>query len=494
MFVLALLVNVGLFVVGAIFSWWITMLCSVGTSLFVLLVILFSNRGKRYSTAGILITFIFPLLGLTIYFYTRENRGTAHARKVWQNINFRSSSVMQPSQQVIDELQEHNAYQGKLSNYILSATNMPVYNNTSTKFISDGEAYFDCMLEEIRKAEKYIFIESYIIEQGNLWNQLFGALKIKARQGVDVRILYDDFGGTNRFEDSNTFKKLENYCIHAAPFNEIKLFGSHFVNLRNKRKMIVVDGKVGFATALNIGDVFVSYKQVYGSWKDTGVMISGDAVWSMAVQFINDWQFATKQEMDLASYKALTVVKRKTQEWVQPFGTDPFNSDSVARNTLINLISCAKKSIYITCPLFILDAELLNLLKVSSRSGIDIRIVFPGIPVNKYSQLIAYDSFMELIKAGVKLYEFTPGFIHEKSIVVDGETALLGNINLDFRKTRTHFENGLLIFGGQTVTDVRFDFERTLNSCHMLTTKDMRARKWTHKISSKILRFFAPIE
>ena len=480
--VTSLIINPKIFAIGQ----------SVGIVL-ALLVIAFTISGKHYSSAGIIIVFILPLFGLCLYIYLKENKGSSRRRRAWQNIAFKTSSVLLPNQQVIDDLVSENGYQGKISNYVLNTTNMPVYQNTTTKYITEADVYFDNVLEELKKAERYIFIESYIIEQGNLWNNIFNILKIKARQGVEVKVLYDDYGSANRFEDSKIFRKLENYCIEAVPFNKIRLFSSTIVNMRTKRKMFVIDGKTAFISGLNIGDLYVNYKQMYGSWKDTGLMLTGEAVWSMAMLFLTDWQFATKKDVDLSSYRTTIATKRKANEWVQPFGVSPYSLDIHAKNMYASLFSTASKSIYIATPELMLDRDGINELKIAAKSGIDVRIIFPTIPTNKYRHLVSQEHFVELIKAGVKIYEYTPGFMHEKSIIIDGTTAMFGNISLDFRSMHTHFENAVLIYGGNTVQEIKFDYERTLNSCHMLTMKDMRSRKWTIKLWSKFLKLFEHI-
>ena len=488
-----LVVNVAVFVCGLIFFRNIFIISSISLSFLAIVYMLINTRGKFHSYSVSFATIVFPLFGLSLYASLKHGKGSRGKRIQWNNVEFKSSSVLQPNQLVIDELKSENEYQAKTSNYVLDVTNMPVYQNTSTKFFGDNEMYFNALVDELKRAERYIFIETYILEQGKLWDNIFEVLKIKARQGVEIKIIYDDEGCINRFDDSKTFKKLANYRIDAVAFNPIKLFPCSIENYRNHKKLIVIDGKVGFTGGLNIGDIYLNYGHVFGGWKDAGIAINGEAVWSLAVMFLNDWQFTTNTDVDIAKYKPTSFGRRKSNEWIQPFDVAPFDNDKTARNIYLSLLQNAKKSIYITAPTFIIDAETMLALKMASKGGVDVKIIVPSTPTNKTSYYIARETFGELIRAGVKLYEYSPGFIHEKCLIVDGESAILGNINWEFRESHSRFANGVLIHGGQAVNDVRFDFERTINSCKMLTLKDIRNRKWTEKLISKLLKFVSPI-
>ncbi len=458
-----------------------------------LVVITASNDGKYYKITWILLIFVLPMFGTALYCYLKANHGSKRKRKVWQNINYKSSQYLQPNQQVLDELEKSGREQLKQSNYIMNVTNMPVYQNTTTKFLPDGEAYFNALFDELKKAEKFIFLEYFILEQGKLWDELFQILKVKARQGVEIKLIYDDWGCIDRFKDSKLFRKLANFKIDAVAFNKITPALNAFVNYRDHRKIVVIDGKVGFTGGMNVADEYANIKQRFGTWKDTGVMLTGEAVWSLTVLFLNNWAFATKKDVDYEKYRTTLVCKRKSNEWVQPFGTGPLHNEPCARNIYINMVNNAKKYIYITTPYFIVDDETIGALKLASKSGVDVRIIFPGIPDKKLPYYMGKSYFDELIKAGIKIYEYTPGFIHSKVMVTDNTTAIVGTINWDFRSLYLHFEDGVIIHGGNTVEDIKFDFERTLNSCHMLVLKDLRNRKWYEKLFARLLKFLAPL-
>ncbi len=495
-FVLAItfLLNVAFFAaLMLLFNQYIYSLFSLVFVLLALFVVYISNDGQPYKLTWMLVILLLPLFGVCLYFYIKASKGSKRKRKAWQNINFKSSQYLQPNQTILDDLQKQNLGQLKLSNYILNTTNMPVYQNTTAKYLADGEHYFNSVVEELKKAEKYIFIESYIIDQGRVWDEIFNILKIKARQGVEVKILYDDWGCLDRFEDSKTFKKLANFKIEAVPFNKITPALNAFVNYRNHRKIIVVDGRVGFTGGINIGDEYCNYKQPFGTWKDSGIMLNGDAVWSLVVLFLNNWQFATRTDIDVNKYKVNITNKRKHGEWIQPFGTSPLHAEPVARNLYISMLNNAQKSMYITTPYFILDDETTTALKLAAKSGVDVRIIFPGIPDQKIPYYMARQSFADLIKCGIKIYEYTPGFIHSKVAVVDGKTAVVGTINWDFRSLYLHFEDAVMLHNGSTVEEIKFDYERTLNNCHMITLKDMKSRKWYEKVLASIFKFFAPL-
>lgn len=491
---LTFLLNVAFFVAFVvIFDKYVYTAISAVCVLLALLFVVISNDSRHYKLTWIMLIFILPVFGASLYAYVKTNRGSKRKRKAWQNINYKSSQYLQPNQTVLDDLKKKGDNQLKQSNYVLNVTNMPVYQNTTTEFLPDGEIYFNKLFEELRKAEKFIFLEYFIFEEGKIWNELFQILKVKARQGVEVKILYDDWGCLDRFSDTKLFKKLENFKIEAVPFNKISPAINAFVNYRDHRKIAVIDGKVGFTGGINVGDEYANIKQKYGTWKDNGIMLSGEAVWSLTILFLNNWQFATKKEIDVNKYKANLVAKRKSNEWVQPFGTGPLHNDFCARNIYVNMVNNADKYIYITTPYFIMDDESMEALKLASKSGVDVRIIFPGIPDKKIPYYMGRANFAELIKSGVKIYEYTPGFIHSKTMIADNTTAIIGTINWDFRSLYLHFEDAVMLHNSPTVEEMKFDFERTLNNCHMIVLKDLKNRKWYEKVLANIFKFFAPL-
>ena len=276
-------------------------------------------------------------------------------------------------------------------------------------------------------------------------------------------------------------------------FNKVVPTVNSFSQYRDHRKIVVIDGKTAYTGGINVGDEYANQVKKYGHWKDTGVKIVGDAVWNFTVMFLNNWQVATKKSIDILNYKVNFEVQPKVKDYVQPYGTGPINNSAIARNIYMKAISSATKYIYITTPYFIIDQELMDCIKLTALSGVDVRIVTPGIPDKKWVFYLTRSYYEQLLKAGVKIYEYTPGFIHAKMVVSDDDTAIIGTTNFDFRSLYLHFECGTIIHNSKTVNAVKQDIDTTMGSSHLITLRDVKQRKWYEKILAQILKFFAPL-
>ena len=456
--------------------------------------IMASKDGYAYKITWVLIIFILPLFGVTLYAYMKVNKGGRKKRERWNNINFNSLNYLKEDETVSSELQKIGSKQQKISTFVKNSCSLPVYSNSTTTYLPDGETYFKELFYELKQAKKYIFLEYFIFKEGQVFDYLFEVLKEKAREGVEIKILYDDFGCLDRFEDNKIFKKLSNYKIEALAFNKISYRINAFINYRTHRKIAVIDGKVGFTGGINIGDEYCNLEEKFGHWKDTGVKITGDAGWGLTILFLNSWQFTSgKYLSDYSEYYPEEQTKVKSKELVQVFGTSPLTKEQSARDIYLNLINNAQKSIVITTPYFIIDEETCDALKICAKSGVDVSIIFPAIPDKKIPYFMGRSRFAELIKMGVKIYQYTPGFIHAKMIVVDNETAVVGTINMDFRSLYLHFENAVMIHNSNTTINISKDLKDVINQSHLVTLKDMRKRKLREKFTAKLLRFFEPL-
>lgn len=463
-------------------------------TLIALLFIMSSKDGDAYKVSWLLIIFILPIFGCTLYAYLKVNKGGKRKRQRWNNITFNSLNYLQEDENVIKEIEKLNGNQLRQINYLKNCCSVPAYQNTTTKYLNYGKVFFKEVISELKKAEKYIFMEFFIFKEGIIFDELFQVLKEKSRKGVEVKILYDDYGCLDRFKDKKLFKKLANYKIQALPFNKLSYHLNAFVNYRTHRKIVVIDGKVAFTGGINVGDEYANLVSPYGHWKDVGVKLAGDAVWGFTVLFLNSWQFAANKYIsDYSDYYPNNYNRPKTKEIVQPFGTSPLLREQNARDIYLNLISSAQKSVLITTPYFIIDAETANVLKIIAKSGVNVSIIVPGIPDKKIPYYMARSRFSKLIKAGVKIYQYTPGFIHAKTIVVDDCTAVVGTINMDFRSMYLHFENGVLIQNSPTISEITQDIKDVISQSHLVTLKDMKKRKLREKIISKFLLIFEPL-
>lgn len=488
--IFSLIINIAFFVLISLFLNSISYgLISFVILIFASIFLIKSKSAPIYKLMWGLLIFVAPLFGCVLYLRANCSHGTRKKRKDWQNMTFLSSSYLPTNLDVFTSLKKADMAAFKQSSYITNTLNMPIYENCTSKYLSSGETYFKELFECIKHAKRYIFLEYFIYEEGEIWDKLFELLKQKAREGVEIKLLYDDMGCLDKFKDKNTFKKLANYNIEALPFNKVKGRYNTFINFRDHRKIVVVDGNHAFTGGINVGDEYANIKKPYGTWKDCGIKISGDAVWSFVVMFINSWHFSTNSRLDYEKYKG--DEKCKNKEFVQPYGTSPLTYEPASRNITLNLINSAQKEIYITTPYLILDEEIVTALKLATRSGVDVKIVFPSKPDKKSAFYLARGRFADLIKSGIKIYEFD-GFIHAKTFVVDKHIASVGTVNMDFRSLYLHFENGVMLYNTPCINDIIKDAEHTLGDSHQLTLKDMKKRKLTEKFCSMILRFVSP--
>ena len=378
----------------------------------------------------------------------------------------------------------------KIYNYLMNTTAMPAWQNTKTTILSPGEKFFPSLIEELKKAKKYIFLEFFIIAEGKMWNAIHEVLRQKIEEGVEIRIIYDDFGCLKYI--SRDFKKqLLSEGIKIATFNPMIPILSISINYRDHRKIAIVDGKVGWTGGMNIGDEYINKKEVFGYWKDAMIKIEGEAVLSLTNLFINMWEFCTREKLDYHHYKANHQVN--SEGIVQVFGDSPFEGYLVTETVYMKLITYAKKYVYITTPYLIIDNEVITALKCAALSGVDVRIIVPHIPDKRIVFWITQSYYMELIAAGVKIYEYTPGFIHAKAIIADDSLGVIGSANLDFRSLYLHFESSCLLYNTPSLYDIKADIDEELNKSELITLEKCKKVNIVKRILVGILRAFAPM-
>lgn len=378
----------------------------------------------------------------------------------------------------------------KIMQYIENTTNFPAYQNTQTKYFPVGELFFKALLEELSKAEKFIFLEYFILEDGYMWEQISNILIEKAKKGVEVRLMYDDFGCINRINKS--FRdKLINNSVQLLAFNPIQPRLSMIANYRDHRKIAVIDGNVGFTGGINIADEYINKRDVFGHWKDSAVMIKGEAVWNLTIAFFQLWDF---HEVEKLPYEAYKPTKRfSTDGIVQPFSDGPLTNHLSTENVYIHMINMAKRYVYISSPYLIIDNELNTALKVAALSGIDVRIMLPEVPDKKLVFYVSQSYYKELLDAGVKIYQYIPGFLHAKSILVDDEIGMIGTANLDYRSLYLHFEISCFLFQSSAVTDFAQDMLHIIDHSKEITQKEYRKIAWYKKLIAYVLRAVAPM-
>ena len=436
----------------------------------------------------IILILLFPIFGTILLITLSSNYARS---KLLKNI-FKSEKEYQQylnqDAKIRKEIDENDLDNLK---YIIDRSKYPVTKNNKITYYDYGEKLYPELLKELNKAEKFIFLEYFIINKGLMWDGILKILKEKASQGVEVRILYDDMGSIAMLSTKypNELKKMGIKCI---PFNKVSPFKGIFMNNRDHRKMTIIDGKVAFSGGVNLSDEYININSKLGIWKDNGIKIEGDAIWNLTVMFLTMWNANVKEDKDILKFKYEFKNTDKIDGYVVPYGVAPLHEDLIGEDVYINIINSAKKYLYIMTPYLIIDTDMTNALIRAAKRGVDVKIIVPGIPDKKivYTQT---SSFFELLSnGGVKIYKFTKGFVHSKVYVSDDKRAVVGTINMDYRSLYLHFENGIYMENVKEIKDVKKDMDETLKDCKKLNDKDVKSGIFKG-IWQSILRLFAPL-
>lgn len=474
-------------------------LLSYGTTALLSLItyiVIINRRGKTsYKLASLLPIILFPIFGILLYIFLEFQLGPKLVNK---RLNFLDNNVIRYEKQdssVFQKLSQESPETANLSRYLYNNSHFPVYTNTSVKYFTCGEDMFHPFLKCLENAKSFIFMEYFAFSEGVLWNSVLDILKRKAAEGVEVRFLYD---GTNAFNmPYNYFKKLQASGIQCRIFNQLRPVLSIIQNNRDHRKITVIDGHTAFTGGINLEDAYINAEARFGYWKDTVIRLQGDAVKSFTSMFLQNWYLGTKKpENNYADYFPDTKLKfkdRQAEGFVIPYCDSPLDDNYVGESVYMDLLYNAKKYVHIMTPYLILDNEMITALTYAARRGVDVKILMPGIPDKPYAFAVAKTFYPELLKAGVRIFQFTPGFLHAKSFVVDDEKAVVGTINLDFRSLYLHFECAAFFCRMDAVSDVEQDFCRTLLQSREITLMDCRYEKTTTKIYGRLLRMIAPL-
>lgn len=452
-----------------------------------------NNSNPAYKIAWIIPILLFPVFGGLFYLMFGGNRLSHLTRKRMKWMENKLKTTLSPDfkAETLAPLGEDAVIQ---ASYLERMAYCPVYGGTDTEYFPLGDFCFPRMLEELRKAERYIFLEYFIIHEGVMWDAILEILAEKAAAGVDVRVIYDDFGCILTLPRDYD-KQLEEMGIRCCVFNRLVPILSIRLNNRSHRKLLIIDGKVGFTGGVNLADEYINQVVRYGHWKDSAILLRGEAVWSMTVMFLIMWGHIRELREDYDRYRpAFLPQKRPEGEgFVQPYVDSPLDGEAVGETVYLNLIGRARRYVYIMTPYLIIDDTMNTALSIAAKSGVDVRILTPYIPDKKIVFEVTRAHYEPLLRAGVRIYEYTPGFVHSKSFVVDDEYGVVGSVNMDFRSLFLHFENGVLLFRTPSVLDIRADFEKTLALCSEVTLSDCMKLSFRKRILRAILRVFAPI-
>mgnify|MGYP001101156934 CR=1 FL=1 len=376
--------------------------------------------------------------------------------------------------------------------YLERHMELPLYRNTQTRYFANGRDMLGAMLEDLQHAERYILLEYFIIEQGKMWDAILEVLCERVKAGVEVRILYDDLGCFVSLP-SNYAHTLRAKGIQCALFNPFHPFLTSIQNNRDHRKITVIDGKVAYTGGINLADEYIGEKIKHGRWKDSALRLEGDGAWGFSVMFLQMWSFVTRKAVDFDAYRPQdSDAYRPAIGWVQPYTDSPIDKENVGEHIYLRMIEQAQKYLYITTPYLVIDDNMISALTLCAKSGVDVRIITPEVPDKRAVHFTTRSYYKDLIRAGVRIYEYKGGFIHAKTVVSDDLTATVGTTNFDFRSFYLHFECGVCLYRTASIADIKSDFLQTMEQSRLITERDCKASLFK-KLRQNIARIFAPL-
>lgn len=449
-----------------------------------------TRRNSAFKMSWFFLIMIFPIMGLVLYTLSGYSLGATHMRKRFNKAQSRRVEAM-PKTEETGAPELINAKLARQSDYIARFGTYPPHTGSDIEYFPNAAAALRAQKEELRRAEKFIFMEYFTIEDSVAFSEIKEILSEKVAQGVEVRMLYDDAGSIG-FLNSSFLREMKRLGVDCRVFNPIVPILNVFMNHRDHRKITVIDGRVGFTGGYNIADEYFNIVQPFGHWKDTGVMIKGDAVQNLTGMFLEMWDAMAGVETDYAAYLIPTGYEAKERCCVQPYADSPLDGELVGENVYLNMIKGAERYVHIVTPYLILDDELISELTLAAKRGIEVCILTPGIPDKKLVYQMTRSYYSVLASCGVRIFEYTPGFPHAKMAVCDDESAVVGTINLDYRSLYLHFEDAVFMYGCRAVTDVEADFQETLTrSCEV--TEKYRNRRQSLLVGESLLRLLAPM-
>lgn len=461
-----------------------------------LLIIYIVNRDEpaEFKLSWIIPICAFPVLGALIYLFVISNAGGIGLKAKMSIRMKETEGLLSTSSKTQDEIDKCPDYFKGFTRYMEQEAGYPAYHNSTAVYYPVGEDKFADLLAELRKARKYIFLEYFIVERGIMWNAVLDILKEKVKEGVEVRVMYDGMCSILKLPYKYP-EELRKYGIKAKMFAPIMPFLSTNQNNRDHRKIVVIDGKVAFTGGVNLADEYINEVEVYGHWKDVAVKVTGDAVRSFTVMFLRMWNVSEKGSEKYEKYlKNIEYEKPLYHDgFVIPYGETPTMKQEVAKTVYQSMINSAVKYVHIMTPYFIVEREFLDSMRFAAERGVEVSMILPHIPDKKIVYYIARTYYPELLAAGIRVYEYTPGFVHAKTFVSDDISATVGTINLDYRSFYHHFECGAYFFDNKVVGKVEEDFQNTLLKCQEVTVDYYRKIPVYQKIIGIVFKLFAPL-
>ena len=452
--------------------------------------IIASDDNPDYKVPWLLVVTVLPIVGFMLYFmfYSRKLK----PRFVKRLSELKENSYALDDSENFLKLKEKSATAYRHAKMLCSISEAHLFTNTKTDYFSSGREIFEKMTEDLKSARHFIFLEFFIIEEGLFWNSILEILKEKASAGVDVRVIYDDIGCMKTLP-GNYDKILKKHGIQAVPFSRLRGHADNEFNNRNHRKLMIIDGHIGYTGGVNLADEYIGEITRFGHWKDTGLRLEGCAVWEFTKLFLIDFGINVKN-FELPQLSLFPQVKSEENGYVVPFGDgpNPIFTRQVGKSVIQNMLYSAKDYIYMTTPYLIIDNDLCTDIENTAMRGVDVKIIVPHIPDKKIVSTMTRSYYKRLMDAGVEIYEYTPGFIHAKNYLCDDLIAMTGTINLDYRSLVHHFENGVWMYDCSCIADLKKDISETLDKS-VRVTSDMIKTNMFQRFFRSVVRIFAPL-
>lgn len=460
-------------------------------SLLVTCYLILKDEHPSYKMTWIIVIGILPLMGALMYLMFGNKRPSRRMRRKLERVDAMHRERMQ--HQTPGVLEGCDPRMAGTSAYLTRQGPFPAYANTDVEYFEEGEQLFARLLPDLESAKSYIFMEYFILADGTIWEELSEILCRKAAEGVDVRLIYDDMGSVSVLPRGMA-QRMHRAGIKVLPFNPFLPFVSLVMNHRDHRKITVIDGRVAYTGGINIADEYANRYERYGHWKDTGLRMEGGAVDSFTVMFLNMWNAFRKTETDYTPF--LPTHEQDGIDFhkgvIQPYCDSPLDEENLAENVYLDILAQAKRYVYIFTPYLVIDSDMMSALTLAAKRGVDVRIVTPGVPDKKIVYRLTRSHYRPLLQAGVRIYEYSPGFLHAKSYVCDDRVAVVGTINMDYRSLFLHFECGALLLDSPVIADIKQDAISTMAESREVTLKDCKKYS-VPSLIDLVLRVFSPL-
>lgn len=494
--IILLLVIQGLALFG-VFIWFSQFLPHIigGVALYSIIMVLYILNSRMDPTAKItwlVIMMILPVFGAMLFWFTKSEIGHIATKKRVEQVIEETGNELSQNQDILEKLKQDNPGAASLATYLNRSHCHPIYDQTEVEYFPLGENKWVEMLKQLEQAKDFIFLEYFIVDEGLMWGTVLDVLARKAKEGVEIRMLYD---GTCEFSllPHNYPKKLAELGIHCKVFAPFTPFVSTHYNYRDHRKIMVIDGKVAFTGGVNLADEYINTRELHGHWKDTAIMLKGEAVKSFTLMFLQMWSLDEKT-LDFDRFlNVLAPSNPNTSGYVIPYGDCPLDEDRVGEMVYMDILNRATDYVHIMSPYLILDGEMETALKFAAERGVDVKLILPGIPDKHSPYALARTHYASLLDSGVKIYEYTPGFVHAKVFVSDDREGVVGTINLDYRSLYHHFECASWMYDTPVLQTIEKDFQETLANCRVVTYDTIKSQKWYEKLLGIVLKVVAPL-